>query len=227
MRITKKNGYNIFFTDKGAFLNDLIFTDKLKDFVVKQLSTENEKREVFLIDYHGRKFVIKRDREIDRRFEKKLQSFIFASCNVKMMKKLREYEKELTHVTTMIHFLAEKRRFRRVIDSYIAYEYIEGTPLKSIDDSNKHAVAKCISTLHKCDLASNDIHCGNFILDKDRNLKVIDLSIKGSLLRCKANDLVLLNDKYGIKPSRENMAYHLVSIRNKIRRTLKKMRSHK
>ncbi len=214
---TKSFGYDVYFTEEGAIFHDLIFSDNFERFVVKKFPSGNALRDVYLVKYISKYFIVKRDREVDSRLEKRLQNFIYRSANLRLMRYLNKDRKWLLDYTPNIYFIAEKKKFRQCVDSYSVFEFVDGVSIGKIDHSNIGSVSDCISALHKGGLSSNDIHAGNFIVNTQGQLKVIDLSFKGSLALCKANDLLILENKYQVQATRKNVYYHLVKIRNNLR----------
>lgn len=214
---TKSFGYDVYFTEEGAIFHDLIFSDNFERFVVKKFPSGNALRDVYLVKYISKYFIVKRDREVDSRLEKRLQNFIYRSANLRLMRYLNKDRQWLLDYTPNIYFIAEKKKFRQCVDSYSVFEFVDGVSIGKIDHSNIGSVSDCISALHKGGLSSNDIHAGNFIVSTQGQLKVIDLSFKGSLALCKANDLLILENKYQVQATRKNVYYHLVKIRNHLR----------
>lgn len=221
---TKSFGYDVYFTREGEIFNDLIFSDNFEQFVVKKFPSGNPLRDIYLVRYISKYFIIKRDREVDHRLEKRLQNFIYRSANLRLMHYLNQGREWLLNYTPNIYFIAEKKRFRQCIDSYAVFEFIDGASIGEIDQSNIERVSECISALHRGGLSSNDIHAGNFIVCDDGRLKVIDLSFKGSLSLCKANDMLLLENKYQVQVARKNFYYYLLKIRNNLRTLSRKIR---
>ncbi len=214
---TKSFGYDIYCTDEGAVFHDLIFSDNFERFVVKKFSSGNALRDVYLVRYISKYFIVKRDREVDRRLEKRLQNMVYRSANLRLMHYLNKGRDWLLNYTPNIYFLAEKKRFRQCVDSFAVFEYVDGVSITDINTSNISRVSDCIAALHEGGLSSNDIHAGNFIVANNGQLKVIDLSFKGSLALCKANDVLILENKYRVKATRKNFYYYLVKIRNNLR----------
>ena len=221
---TKSFGYDVYFTEEGAIFHDLIFGDDFERFVIKQFPSGNALRDIYLVKYISKYFIVKRDREVDGRLEKRVQNFFYRSANLRLMRYLNKGRDWLLNYTPNIYFIAEKRRFRQCIDSYAVFEYIDGASIGEINHSNIDQVSSCISALPKGGLSSNDIHAGNFIVSNEGQLKVIDLSFKGSLALCKANDMLILENKYQVPATRKTFYYHLVKIRNNLRSLSRRVR---
>lgn len=78
MNISKAelNDFNVYF--KKEKINFPLLMEKVSNNEIKgkQLNAENGFRSVHLVEYENKKFIVKNDREIDNRFEKKALNFI-------------------------------------------------------------------------------------------------------------------------------------------------------
>ncbi|NIY49749.1 lipopolysaccharide core heptose(II) kinase RfaY [Cedecea colo] len=221
---TQEKGYTVYYKEGRDDLKSLMDKYMNSEIGGKPLSSGNEFRSVELVEYQSRKFIIKNDREIDYRFEKKLQNLISGPFYSRLIKKLDSLTPEVRSCTADLYYVAEKTRFRQCYDVYTLHEYIEGEPLDSINKSNEDDLKECIQRLHRAGLASNDIHSGNFIRTSSGELRVIDLSCKGSLKVCQANDILVLRNKYHINIEGHGLVYKLVQLKEKFRRLSRKLR---
>ena len=126
--------------------------------------------------------------------------------------------------TADLYYAAEKPRFRQCHDVYTIHEYIEGVPLSEINQQNADEVKQCVLRLHKAGLASNDIHPGNFIRTPTGELRIIDLSCKGNMKVCQANDILALQRKYNINVKGRGLIYKLILLKENIRSLSRKIR---
>lgn len=131
---------------------------------------------------------------------------------------------EMRACTADLYYAAEKVRLRQCHDVYIIHEYVEGTPLKEINHKNADEVKQCVLRLHKAGLASNDIHHGNFIRTPGGELRIIDLSCKGNMKICQANDILALQRKYHIHIKGKGLIYKLIWLKEAIRSLSRKLR---
>ena len=226
MSICKKkvDGYSVYINESNRDIGALMhkyFNNEIKGI---KLNSGHALRTVELIEFKSKKFILKNDKEIDARLEKRIQSIIFGPFYSRLMKKLHNLRKEQRACTPELYYVAEKVKFRQCIDVYALYEYIEGDPLKAIDHKNSDRIKQCITDLHQVGLASNDIHPDNFIQTKSDELKVIDLSFKGSLKVCQANDIYTLRNKYGINFSGKGVVFHLISTKEKLKELSRRIR---
>lgn len=221
---TQEKGYTVYYKAASKDLKslmDLYINEKISG---KPLSSGNVLRSVELVEYNSQKFIIKNDREIDPRFEKKLQNFISGPFYSWLIRILDELTPEDRTCTADLYYVAEKTRFRQCYDVYTIHEYIEGIPLTEINPKNADEVKQCVLRLHKAGLASNDIHPGNFIRTPNGELRIIDLSCKGNMKVCQANDILALQRKYNIHIKGRGLIYNLILLKEKIRSLSRKIR---
>lgn len=221
---TQVKGYTVYYKEGHEDLKLLMDKYMSNEISGKPLSSGSEFRSVELVEYESRKFIVKNDREIDYRFEKKIQNFIAGPFYSRLIKKLDSLMPEARSCTADLYYVAEKTRFRQCYDVYSLHEYIEGEPLGDINKSNEEDLKECIQRLHRAGLASNDIHSGNFIRTPSGELRVIDLSCKGSLKICQANDILVLRNKYHINIAGRGLIFKLIQFKEKFRRLSRKIR---
>lgn len=221
---THEKGYTVYCKETNIDLKLLMSKYINKEISGKPLSSGNAMRSVELVEYNSQKFIIKNDREVDPRFEKKMQNFISGPFYSRLIKKLDKLSPEMRACTADLYYAAEKVRLRQCHDVYIIHEYIEGTPLKEISPKNADEVKQCVLRLHKAGLASNDIHPGNFIRTPGGELRIIDLSCKGNMKICQANDILALQRKYNIKIKGKGLVYKLICLKEATRSLSRKLR---
>ncbi|WP_270502269.1 lipopolysaccharide core heptose(II) kinase RfaY [Kluyvera ascorbata] len=218
------NGFKIYFKEESINFPSLMKKLSSNEIKGNSLSSGNILRSVNLIEYENKKFIVKNDREIDQRFEKKALSFISGPFYSHMIKRLARLTPEQRACTADLYYVAEKCHFRQCVEVSTIHEYIDGEPLTEINESNAQDVKDCIIKLHNAGLASNDIHPGNFIRTPSGELKVIDLSCKGSMKICQANDIITLRNKYNIDIQGHGFVYKLILLKEKLRRLSRKIR---
>ncbi|MCL2894457.1 lipopolysaccharide core heptose(II) kinase RfaY [Brenneria tiliae] len=194
----------------------------------KFLNSGSEERKVYLIEVKGIKYVLKWERELDPRLEKRLSRFIFGPYYSKLMYRVAVAREQGCTKTADIYAVAEKVRHREAVETYILAEYVEGRPLAELGDFSpyKNEIKACVEDLHDHRLASNDIHPGNIILT-DHGLRIIDLSDAGSLSICQVNDAFALKKFYDIDLRINNVIYYLIGLRNRFRDFSRKLRGKK
>lgn len=221
---THEKGYKVYCKETKTDLKSLMNKYINKEISGKPLSSGNAMRSVELVEYNSQKFIIKNDREVDPRFEKKMQNFISGPFYSRLIKKLDTLSPEMRACTADLYYAAEKVRLRQCHDVYIIHEYVEGTPLKEINHKNADEVKQCVLRLHKAGLASNDIHPGNFIRTPGGELRIIDLSCKGNMKVCQANDILALQRKYHINIKGKGLIYKLIWLKEATRTLSRKLR---
>lgn len=221
---TQERGYTIYCKEANEDLKLLMDKYINKEISGKPLSSGNALRSVELVEYNTQKFIVKNDREVDPRFEKKLQNFVSGPFYSRLIRKLDELSPKMRACTADLYYAAEKVRFRQCHDVYTIHEYIEGMPLQEINQKNADEVKKCVQHLHKAGLASNDIHPGNFIRTPNGELRIIDLSCKGNIKICQANDILALQRKYNIDIKGRGLVYKLILFKEYLRSASRKIR---
>ncbi|HGN1707713.1 TPA: lipopolysaccharide core heptose(II) kinase RfaY [Providencia rettgeri] len=196
--------------------------------VSKNLSSGNIDRSVARITIDGRNFIIKCEKERDKRFEKRVMRMISGPYYSQLLSRLVRAQNKGCTVTNDIYFVAEKMQCRESVETWIIAEYVEGTVLSELDNLTPYyaQIKSVISQLHQYGLSSNDVHAGNFVLTDD-GLKVIDLSDYGNFSICKANDLIALKRFYGIEPDSKSLAYRFIRFRDNFRHWSRKVRGKK
>lgn len=221
---THVKGYTVYCKEAESDLQVLMEKYINNEVSGKPLSSGNPMRSVEIVEYKSQKFIIKNDRERDPRLEKKLQDFISGPFYSRLIRILDRLSPEARACTADLYCVAEKTRFRQCYDVYTIHEYIDGEPLRSIDATNADEVKACVLQLHRAGLASNDIHPGNFIRTPGGALRIIDLSCKGNMKICQANDILALHRKYNINIASQGMTYNFIVLKEKFRQLSRKLR---
>ena len=84
---TELDGFNVYFKKKNINFPSLMEKFARNEIKGKPLNAENGFRSVYLVEYDNKKFIVKNDREIDHRFEKKALNFIFGPFYSNMIKR--------------------------------------------------------------------------------------------------------------------------------------------
>lgn len=196
--------------------------------VGKDLGSGNAERSVERISLNGKNYIIKCEKERDKRIEKRVMRMLSGPFYSRLLTRLVSAQNQGCTVTNDIYFVAEKMQYRESVETWIIAEYVEGTVLSELDDLTPYypEMKSVIKQLHHYGLSSNDIHAGNFVLTED-GLKVIDLSDYGNLTICKANDLIALKRFYGIEPDKKSGTYRFIRFRDNFRHWSRKLRGKK
>lgn len=222
------NGFHVYEKSRNGGYVQILRDFSQGKISYKPLNSGSEDRKVYLIDVEGTKYVLKWEKELDPRLEKRISRFIFGPYYSRLIYRVAAARKQGCTRTANIYAVAEKVRHREAQETYILAEYIEGTPLAELHDLSpyKAEIKACVENLHRHRLASNDIHPGNLILSTD-GIRVIDLSDSGSLTICQVNDAFALKKFYDIDLKMHNFIYSLIGFRNRFRDFSRKIRGKK
>lgn len=220
---SRKQGFEIYQRVDDDDFTTLLTQYKNNQIPVRKLVSGSPDRSVAIIASEKRKYILKEDRERDKRLEKKIANFVFGPFQSRLIKLMDRAVDEGCHVFQELYFVAEKNRFRATQDVYAIYEYIEGIPLTEVDNPEHYIpqIVECILELHRHGLASNDIHYGNFILTPAGDLRIIDISCKASVKVCQANDLLALRRKFGVKVKSGSRIYKIIRAKEALRRKIR------
>ncbi|OAT51474.1 lipopolysaccharide core heptose(II) kinase RfaY [Providencia heimbachae] len=225
---TQKNGFNLYQKESSIDYWQVIDDYIHGNIVGKDLGSGNIERSVARINIDGRNFIIKCEKERDKRFEKRIMRMISGPYFSRLLSRLTQAQNQGCTITNDIYFVAEKMKWGESVETWVIAEYVEGTVLSEIEDITPYyaEIKSVVNQLHEYGLSSNDIHVGNFVLT-DEGVKVIDLSDYGNLTICKANDLIALKRFYGIEPNNKSFSYRFVMLRDNFRHWSRKIRGKK
>jgi len=221
---SKENGFTIYEKDTGVRFGEVLKKYLAGELTSLSLGSGNEDRTVAVVEYEGKKYILKNDREKDKRLEKRLQNYLFGPFFSTLIYATDRAISRGYTGTADLYYVAEKMVGRECENVYTIHEYIDGTPLKAIDDSNREEIKNCILALHRAGLASNDIHAGNFIRTPAGELKIIDLSCRGSMRVCQANDILTLRKKYHLDVKGHGTIYRIIQLKEDFRKLSRKLR---
>ncbi len=221
---SKENGFTIYEKDTGVRFGEVLNKYLAGELTSLSLGSGNEDRTVALVEYEGKKYILKNDREKDKRLEKRLQNYLFGPFFSTLIYATDRAISRGYTGTADLYYVAEKMVGRECENVYTIHEYIDGTPLRVIDDSNREEIKNCILALHRAGLASNDIHAGNFIRTPAGELKIIDLSCRGSMRVCQANDILTLRKKYHLDVKGHGTIYRIIQLKEDFRKLSRKLR---
>ena len=103
------------------------------------------------------------------------------------------------------YLLAEKPAgFRRVSESYLILEYLEGevlaAPEGQVPEIWIRGLEDCLAALHRYGIASGNAHPWNLVRTGN-GMKIIDISFKFPMLVSQANDIIDSGRKFGTQVS--------------------------
>ena len=206
----------------------------------RSLSTGSNFREVYCLEYDGRKFVVKRDWEIDRRPEKAIWDLIGGTPYHRLIKFTTRAALKGSTIAQGVYLVAEKMSRGRCREAWLVAEYVEGEsliqefkdgrPAKVVDNLGEYisAMNETLEKLHDGGLASNDVHPGQFIVT-DQGLRVIDLSLDGPMIVCQVNDALTMMHFFNFRPPLRNpwrrAFYELFALRRRFKNFYRSLRS--
>ncbi|MGL4860740.1 MAG: lipopolysaccharide core heptose(II) kinase RfaY [Enterobacteriaceae bacterium] len=221
------DGFLVYQKNDGTNYLTILEDFKAGKIAWQALNSGNPQRDVFLIEVDGKKYILKWDRELDPRLEKRLWQFISGPYYSGLIQRVAAAKQEGCNIIGDIYLVAERSRWRQSIEAYVLAEYLPGEPLGSLPPEQiqhyKPTIANTVQTLHRYQLASNDLHAGNFIITP-QGLKLIDLSDRGALAICQANDLLALRRLYQIELPPSGWVYHLIAGKEKLKRFSRRLR---
>lgn len=131
---------------------------------------DNHRSLVMLGELSGKRLVAKQPRDKNKRVWARILSYLEQTEAAQTLSTLERFH-ELGIASVQPLFVLEKRRLGAVVDSWICYEYRDGTPC------TESCVARIIEMLKKIHLAGfrhNDPNLGNFLIDDDGEMFVLD-----------------------------------------------------
>ena len=137
------------------------FSNKLKD---------DRRSLVKLGDIHGVKIVAKQPRDKNKRKWMRVLSLFGTAEARKTFTTLMEFKSKGIESLTPVCLL-EKKRFGMVVDSWLLYEYREG---KESDRGYLPEIVQLLDLLHKNGYRHEDPNFGNFMVDPQEKLFLID-----------------------------------------------------
>lgn len=156
-------------------------------------------RKVYQVFWNGRPFVLKWDREKDRRPEKRWLEFWTGTAFSRLIRLTCRSRLNGGRTAQDVYLVAERLEGRHFQEGYLIAEFVEGGFLdRERAAEAAPSMAEAVARLHEEGLASSDLHLGNFIVVQD-GLRIIDLSLKSPLIVCQANDILRMRRDYGVR----------------------------
>jgi heptose II phosphotransferase len=177
----------------------------------ERLSTGSAYREVYRLTAGGRRYVVKRDWEVDPRLEKKVWDWLAGTPYDRLIRLTSLAVSRGCREAQDVYLVAEKLVWGRCREAWMIAEYVEGEALIREYANGRPAhwpdvrpyilgMAETLGRIHDYGLASNDFHPGNFIRTEDGGLRIIDLAVDGPLIICQANDALTMMHFFQVRP---------------------------
>lgn len=185
---------------------------------------DNHRSLVMLGELSGIKLVAKQPRDKNRRLWARILSYFEPTEAAQTLSTLERFH-ELGISSVQPLFVLEKRRMGAVVDSWLCYEFRNGTPC---DESHVLDVIDMLGKIHFAGFRHNDPNLGNFLVDDDGQLFVLDSRGRKRIGQFSdANDFFLFN-KINTKLADFNVSdvahldssslgYRLASVYNKVK----------
>lgn len=156
-------------------------------------------REVYYIEDSGRKFILKIDRYVPQRFEKKIRYIFFSPYFSRQMRQINYAIQQGCDLVPEYYFVAEKKQGLVITESYILQEYIEGEHFSSMEIARDNAgnIIAAVKKLHSFGLVHCDLNLDNIFVTPS-GIRFIDFSSTGSRLGGLGKDILRLRDHFGI-----------------------------
>ena len=74
---SKENGFTIYEKNTGVRFGEVLKKYLAGELTSLSLGSGNEDRTVAVVEYEGKRYILKNDREKDKRLEKRLQNYLF------------------------------------------------------------------------------------------------------------------------------------------------------
>ncbi len=157
---------------------------------------------VHIMNIDGGRLVLKTSNHVEKHWENKLSRLVHGPVFSRIMERSNRGIEEGCTCLQRVYMVAERMERGLALESAMLLEYKEGIPLNSRDDwatGYSAQITKTVKELHAHRIAHIDLNPGNFILDAEGNLSVIDLSFRDSFLMGRAKDALYLKRRYGIE----------------------------
>lgn len=189
---------------------------------------------VFKIEFAGKKYVLKHDGKRVRRFEKLVKSFFAGSAAFRLLRGLHRAAADSPEARggfAEVYLVADRRKGRFVLESFVLMEFVEGTPVGSIPDGLArygNACARIVRTLHAYGIIHGDVHPWNFIATPDGGrVAAIDISGKNATRYQLALDEIRVEERLGVKSDGGNGFWRrLVRAHLRLRKWKKQLRTN-
>lgn len=131
---------------------------------------DNHRSLVMLGDLSGRNIVAKQPRDKNRRLWARALSLIEQTEAAQTLTTLEQFH-ELGIPSVQPLFVLEKRVFGAVVDSWVSYEFRDGTPCQ---ENDLPSIIELLRTMHDNGFRHNDPNLGNFLVDNNGEMFLLD-----------------------------------------------------
>ena len=131
---------------------------------------DNHRSLVMLGELSGKLMIAKQPRDKNKRLWARILSYIEQTEAAQTLVTLERFH-ELGISSVQPLFVLEKRLLGAVVDSWVCYEYREGTPCT---ESCVPTIIEMLKHIHLAGFRHNDPNLGNFLLDQSGEMFVLD-----------------------------------------------------
>lgn len=163
---------------------------------------DNHRSLVMLGKLSGKKMVAKQPRDKNRRLWARTLSLIEQTESAQTLSTLERFH-ELGIPSVQPLFVLEKRVLGSVVDSWVSYEFRDGTPCQ---ESCLPNIIELLRKMHNKGFRHNDPNLGNFLVDQSGEMFVLD-----SRGRQRTGNFSDANDFFLLKKINNTLTYFQVS----------------
>lgn len=195
------DGYRVCALDDGRDYPDLARRFARGGIPSKRIDNnpEHHRREVHLVELDGRKYVIKKDLRPGKEWSQRLWQMLIGPRDSSVMKRVNRAVDAGCDVIPRTFLVAEKVRWRLVVESVQIIEFIEGRPPDfTLDPPEiKRDIAAAMTKLYSYRLAHTDIRRANFLVIGN-GVKIIDLTFRGTYFMGRMKGIVRLKARFKV-----------------------------
>lgn len=203
---------------------------------------DGETGPVYAIDFAGKRYVLKHDLRKRHRFDYLVQSFVRGSNAFRLLRSLdaalaktsgknstgrRACPAGTPPPVAEVFLVADRRRFRCVLESFVLMEFVEGEPVGR-DPARVarfgSACADVVAWLHAHGMVHGDVNGENFLVTPAGTVRAIDLSGKKPSARKRAEDRIWLEALLGVKNEVRDSGWRLVRLKSAFREFSRRLR---
>lgn len=166
------------------------------------ISDTGRHKSAWRLQADGRLFLVKRDEHQEKRLEKRLAYLLLKGARYsRMIKLINRAVAQGCRDAQEVFFVAEKMEGGICREAWLLADFKPGRSLSADEAKNARAeLLALMGRIHHYGLASNDIQPYNFIRTDQGRLMLIDLDVSGPIIVCQANDVLMMEYKFGYKP---------------------------
>lgn len=199
LRTLEYKGYNIYsYNEKHIILAEKVVD---KDYKIIKIIKDTKRNYVALIEIEKKKYIYKEPRNEYRIPQRKFMTLFKKGEVLSTLENIHKliYEKNIKEYCE-IYVAMNKRKYGMIRSSILLMEYFPGKANYSYLDKE----VKLLENIHNIGYYHGDFNPGNFLVDKDGNIKIIDTQGKRMFFgryRAHYDMLTMKMDSY------ENMKY--------------------